>query len=136
MTATTAPIERINPTPWSAAFGFDHGQLRPAPAQVLTVSGQGPVDADGVLLHEDDVAAQLALTVANVESVLAAAGMGWTDVLRIRVYAVDLDAVLAAWDVLGERLAAAGATPPTTLLGVSRLALPGMAVEVEVTAGR
>ena len=136
MTATTARVERINPTPWSAAFGFDHGQLRPAPAQLLTVAGQGPVDAAGALLHEDDPAAQLALTVANVESVLAPAGMDWADVLRLTVYAVDVDAVLAAWDVLGERLAAAGATPPTTLLGVSRLAIPGMAVELQVTAGR
>ena len=65
-----------------------------------------------------------------------APGMGWADVLRLTVYAVDLDAVLAAWDVLAERLAAAGATPPMTLLGVARLAIPGMAVELEVTAGR
>ncbi|MGY1741911.1 MULTISPECIES: Rid family hydrolase [unclassified Blastococcus] len=134
MTATPALVERINPTTWNAAFGFDQGQLRPAPARLLTVAGQGPVDESGALLHEGDAAAQLALALANVEAVLAAGGMTWADVLRLTVYAVDLDAVLAAWEVLGERLA--GATPPMTLLGVSRLALPGMAVELEVTAGR
>jgi enamine deaminase RidA (YjgF/YER057c/UK114 family) len=136
MTAPPAPVERINPTTWNAAFGFDQAQLRPAPAQLLILAGQGPVDADGALLHEGDVPAQLALALANVESVLAAGGMDLGDVLRLTVHATDVDAVLAAYDVLAERLAAAGATPPMTLLGVSRLAIPGMAVELEVTAGR
>ncbi|MGY1744819.1 RidA family protein [Blastococcus sp. SYSU D00695] len=136
MTAPPAPVERINPTGWSAALGFDQAQLRPAPARLLTLAGQGPVDDDGALLHEGDVAAQLALALANVESVLAAAGMDLTDVLRLTVHTTDVDAVLAAYDVLAERLAATGASPPTTLLGVCRLALPGMAVDLEVTAGR
>lgn len=134
--AVTTTIERINPTAWSAAFGFDQAQLRPAPAQLLTASGQGPVDETGALLHEDDPAAQVALAVENVEAVLAAAGMDLTDVLRLTVYAADVDAVLAHFDVLAERLARVGATPPMTLVGVARLALPGMLVELEITAGR
>ncbi|MGY1662047.1 RidA family protein [Geodermatophilus sp. SYSU D00705] len=135
-TTPAAPVERINPTPWSAAFGFDQAQLRPAPSRLLTVAGQGPVDETGALLHEDDAAAQLALAVANLEAVLAAGGMDLADVLRLTVYAADVDAVLAAYDVLVERLARAGATPPTTLVGVARLALPGMLVELEASAGR
>ncbi len=43
---------------------------------------------------------------------------------------------LAHFGVLGERLGRAGATPPMTLVGVARLALPGMLVEIEATAGR
>jgi enamine deaminase RidA (YjgF/YER057c/UK114 family) len=136
MTTTAAPVERINPTAWSAAFGFDQAQLRPTPARLLTASGQGPVDESGALLHEDDPAAQLALAVENVEALLAAAGMEWTDVLRLTVYTTDVDAVLAHFDVLAERLARVGATPPMTLVGVARLALPGMVVELEITAGR
>ena len=136
MTTTAAPVERINPTSWSAAFGFDQAQLRPAPARLLTMSGQGPVDDTGALLHEDDPAAQIALAVENVETVLAAAGMDLSDVLRLTVYATDVDAVLAHFEVLTERLARVGATPPMSLLGVARLALPGMLVELEITAGR
>lgn len=134
--APSAPVERINPTPWSAAFGFDQGQVRPAPSRLLSVAGQGPVDETGMLLHEDDPAAQVALAVENLEAVLAAAGMDLADVFRITVYAVDVDAVLAHCGVLAERLAGAGATPPMTLVGVARLALPGMLVEIEATAGR
>ncbi|MGY2130366.1 RidA family protein [Blastococcus sp. SYSU DS0617] len=134
--APSAPVERINPVPWSAALGFDQAQLRPAPARLLSVAGQGPVDATGALLHEDDPAAQLALAVENLETVLAAAGLDLSDVLRLTVYATDVDAVLAHSDVLAERLARVGATPPMTLVGVVRLALPGMVVEIEATAGR
>lgn len=134
--AMTTTIQRLNPTTWSAVFGFDQGQVRPAPSQVLTASGQGPVDETGALLHEDDPAAQLALAVENTEAVLDAAGMDFADVLRLTVYATDVDAVLAHFDVLAERLARVGATPPMTLVGVARLALPGMFVELEITAGR
>ena len=133
--STVSPA-RINPTTWNEPFGFDQAQLRRAPEWVLTVSGQGPVDADGQLVHPDDVAAQVAQAMANVEIVLAAAGMDLGDVFQMTVYAVDVDAVLAAYGAIGRRLAAYGATPPSTLVGVSRLSIPKMAVEITVTAGR
>ncbi|MCX5044421.1 RidA family protein [Aldersonia sp. NBC_00410] len=135
MTTTTNPL-RINPSTWNADFGFDHGQLRTRVEQLLTVAGQGATDTDGTLLHEGDVCAQLALAMHNVESVLTAAGMDLADVIRMTVYTTDVDATLAAYDAVVERLAAAGATPPATLVGVTRLALAGMAVEIEVTAAR
>jgi enamine deaminase RidA (YjgF/YER057c/UK114 family) len=130
---SSAPV-RINPTPWSAGFGYDQGQLRSFPARLLTVAGQGSLNERGELLHEGDVAAQLALSMANAESVLAAAGMDLSDVVRLVVYSTDVDATLAAYGAVVERLALVGATPPATLLGVTRLAIPGMAVEIELTA--
>jgi enamine deaminase RidA (YjgF/YER057c/UK114 family) len=131
-----AAVRRINPTSWSELLGFDQAQLRPGPARLLTVAAQGPVDETGSLLHEDDPAAHLALAFANLEAVLAAAGLGLSDVLRLTVHAVDVEAVLGAYDVVTERLALAGATPPLTLVGVARLALPGMVVQLEAVAGR
>ena len=136
MSETITPTVRINPTTWSSAFGFDQGQLRPLPVHWLTVAGQGPVDDTGALLHEGDVCAQLSLTMRNVEAVLSAAGMGYPDVIRMTVYTTDVDATLASYTAITERLEPAGATPPMTLVGVSRLAQPGMAVEIEVTAAR
>ena len=133
MTRTITPVNQAGR---SRRFGSDHAQLRPAPAQILTVAGQGSVAEDGRLMHEDDVFAQLALAMSNVEAVLAAAGMDLGDVLRMTIYAVDVDAVLRSGTAIGERLAACGASPPTTLVGVTRLAVPGMAVEIDVTAGR
>jgi enamine deaminase RidA (YjgF/YER057c/UK114 family) len=136
VTRSAASPARINPTTWNEPFGFDQAQLRRAPEWVLTVAGQGPVDGDGQLVHEGDVAAQVAQAMANVEIVLAAAGMDLGDVFGMTVYAVDVDAVLASYGAIGRRLAAYGATPPSTLVGVDRLSIPGMAVEITVTAGR
>lgn len=135
-TTPSASPTRINPTTWNEPFGFDQAQLRPTPKRLLTLAGQGPVDSDGNLMHADDVAGQVALAMANVEIVLAAGGMDLGDVLQMTVHAVDVDAVVAAYAGIGRRLAAYGATPPSTLVGVTRLSIPGMAVEITVTAGR
>ncbi|RZS79938.1 enamine deaminase RidA (YjgF/YER057c/UK114 family) [Motilibacter rhizosphaerae] len=126
----------INPTTWNAGFHYDQAQLRRAPEMLLTLAGQGPVDASGQLLHPGEVAPQLAAAFANVEELLAAGGMGLRDVLRMTVFTTDVDGTLAAYGAIVSRLAAAGATPPATLVGVTRLAIPGMTVEIEVTAGR
>lgn len=134
--AADPAVTSINPTTWNAAFGYDQGQLRSTPRTLLTVAGQGSLDASGVLLHAGDVSAQLSLSMANVEAVLGAAGMDLGDVLRLVVYTTDVDATLAAYDAITERLQLFAATPPTTLVGVQRLALPGMAVEIDATAGR
>jgi enamine deaminase RidA (YjgF/YER057c/UK114 family) len=125
---------RINPTSWNLPLGYDQAQLRPMPAQLLTLAGQTSVDGDGALLHEGDVPAQLRQALANVEELLVAGGMGFADVLSMTVYTTDVDAALGGWGGAVERLAPA--TPPATLVGVTRLAAPGMAVEIVVQAGR
>ncbi len=134
-TDLSGPV-RINPTTWNLGFHYDQAQLRPTPMQLLTVAGQGSIDAEGQFLHEGDVAAQMALAVANVEGLLASGGMDLRDVLRLTIYVTDIDAALGAYGSLVERLAALGATPPATLVEVCRLAIPGMAVEIDATAGR
>ena len=127
---------RLNPTTWNTGFRFDQAQLRPAPSQLLTVAGQGSITTDGELLHAEDTTAQLALAMANVESLLAAGGMDLRDVTRLVVYVTDMDAALAGYGAITERLDAVGATPPATLLEVRRLAIPGMTVEIDATAAR
>lgn len=126
----------LNPTTWNAGFRFDQAQLRPAPVQLLTVAGQGSITVDGELLHAEDTTAQLALAMANVESLLAAGGMDLRDVTRLVVYVTDMDAALAGYGAITERLDAVGATPPATLVEVRRLAIPGMTVEIDATAAR
>ena len=146
MTATTphptSPIRsdpeitRINPTTWNARFRFDHAQVRPAPRQVLTIAGQASVDDDGRVLHEGDHAAQLSLAVHHIEEILARAGMTLADIFALTVYTTDVDATLSGYEALTERLDAHGATPPAALIGISALALPGLAIEITAQAGR
>ena len=127
---TTAPLP-LNPTAWSRGLGYDQGRLVHSPSRVLTIAAQGPLDASGRLVHEDDPAAQLALTLANVASVLEAAEMSWADVVQLHVYTTDLPALLSVYDTLVEHLGESDARPPATILEVSRLLVPGMTVSID-----
>ncbi|MBY6365666.1 RidA family protein [Rhodococcus corynebacterioides] len=80
------------------------------------------------------MAAQLSLTVANLEAVLVDAGMSLANLVRLNVYTTDVDALFPQYGVLAGRLAAAGVAPTTTMLGVTRLAIPGQMVELDGTA--
>ena len=98
---------------------------------LLFVSGCVPVDGDGRLVP-GDVIAQARQAFANVEAVLAAAGAGFADVVKVTVFLTDVDDREAVNTV---RRGVFGATrPASTLVEVSRLAIPGARIEVEVVA--
>jgi enamine deaminase RidA (YjgF/YER057c/UK114 family) len=126
--------EAINPWPWSAELGFHQGEVVSGHTRTLYCSGQTAMDADGKPQHDGDMAAQLALSLANVEAVLGEAGMSLANVVRLNVYTNDVDALFPHYGVLAARLGAAGVAPATTMLGVNRLAVPGQMIELEATA--
>jgi len=127
---------RVNPSSWSAALGFDQGMTVAAPSRLLTIAAQGPLDGQGRLLHEGDPAAQLALTLANVAQVLLMADMDWADVVQLRVYTTDLQRLLEVYDTLVEHFGEVGVGPPSTIVEVSRLLVPGMTVTIDGLAVR
>ncbi len=92
------------------------------------------MNADGKPEHDGDLPAQLALSLDNLEAVLTEAGMTLTNLVRLNVYTADVDLLFPHYGVLSARLAAAGVKPTTTMLGVTRLAIPGQLVELEATA--
>ena len=122
----------INPWSWSSNLGFDQAQLVEGHRRELYASGQDAVDADGSPQHPGDMAAQLELAIDNLEAVLAAADMTLADVVRLTVYTTDVDALFAHWGRLPERFA--GTRFVTSVLGVTRLAAPGLLVLLEATA--
>jgi reactive intermediate/imine deaminase len=54
------------------------------------VAGQIPVDRDGNIVGDGDIAAQTRQTIQNVEAVLRAAGGSLTDVVSTTVYLTDM----------------------------------------------
>lgn len=124
----------INPVTWSLAMGFNQGELVTGETRTLYVSGQTAMSGDGVPQHEGDLAAQLALGLDNLEAVLHAAGMSLANLVRLNVYTTDVDGLFPHYGTLASRLGAAGVAPATTMLGVTRLAVPGQLVELEGTA--
>ncbi|MGW4022559.1 RidA family protein [Streptomyces sp. NPDC005009] len=124
----------VNPVTWSVEMGFNQGELVSGHTRTLYVSGQTAMDADGRPRHEGDMAAQLALSLDNLEAVLGEAGMSLANLVRLNVYTTDVDLLFPHYGVLAARLGAAGVAPATTMLGVTRLAIPGQLIELEGTA--
>ncbi|PNG22668.1 RidA family protein [Streptomyces cahuitamycinicus] len=124
----------VNPVTWSAEMGFNQGEVVSGHTRTLYCSGQTAMSGDGEPRHDGDMAAQLALSLDNLEAVLGEAGMSLANLVRLNVYTTDVDLLFPHYGVLASRLGAAGVAPPTTMLGVARLAVPGQMVELEGTA--
>lgn len=129
-------VERtaVNPVTWSVNLGFNQGELVSGQTRTLYIAGQTATDEEGKPRHEGDMAAQLALSIDNLEAVLSEAGMSLANLVRLGVCTTDVDLLLRHYGSLAGRLGAAGVAPASTVLGVTRLALPGLLVELEGTA--
>ncbi|QFZ18358.1 RidA family protein [Saccharothrix syringae] len=129
-------VERtaVNPWQWSVGLGYNQGEIVSGHTRTLYCAGQTAMSGDGEPLHAGDMAAQLALSLDNLEAVLAGAGMSLANLVRLNVHTTDVDLLLRHYGVLASRLGAAGVAPTTTMLGVTRLAIPTLVVELEGTA--
>jgi enamine deaminase RidA (YjgF/YER057c/UK114 family) len=126
----------INPWTWQDRFGFVQAREVTGAERTLHCSGQTSVDGDGQPQHEGDMQAQAMLALDNLETVLGEAGFAFSDVVRLTIYTTDVDAYREAAPAVGARLAQAGVRQTSTLIGISRLALPELLIEIEATAVR
>nr|WP_225954067.1 RidA family protein [Kibdelosporangium phytohabitans] len=115
-------------------MGYNQGEVVSGHTRTLYCSGQTAMSDEGKPEHAGDMAAQLALSVQNLEAVLGEAGMSLANLVRLNVYTTDVDLLFQHYGVLAARLGAAGVAPTTTMLGVTRLAIPDLMVELEGTA--
>ncbi|MEO8967604.1 MAG: RidA family protein [Solirubrobacteraceae bacterium] len=99
--------------------------------ELLFISGVVPVDESGALVA-GDVVAQAEQVFRLIGRILAAAGGRAADVVKVTVYLLDIDDRPLINPV---RQAFFGsARPASTLVEVSRLAVPGARLEVEAIA--
>ena len=124
--------QAVNPWKWQDQFGFVQANLVSGAEKVLYCSGQVSVDDHGSVVHADDMAAQIGKALDNLEAVLSGAGMALENVVKLTIYVTDVDAAFEAYPSVGPRLA--GAKSAQTFIGVSRLAFPGLMVEIDATA--
>lgn len=124
----------INPWPWSTALGYNQGEVVSGQARTLYCAGQTATNSAGQPQFPGDMAAQIGLCLDNLQAVLDRAEMTLADVIRLTIYTTDVDRLFQHYGVLMARLGAARATPPTTVLGVSRLARADLIVEIEAIA--
>ena len=99
---------------------------------LVFVSGCVPVDSAGRLVGDGDVVTQARQTLVNVGAVLAAAGCSFADVAKVTIFLTDIDDRPRINPVRQEFFG--DARPASTLVEVSRLAIPGAKIEVEAVA--
>ncbi|NRB16683.1 MAG: RidA family protein [Rhodobacteraceae bacterium] len=124
----------VNPWDWSLKFGYNQAEIITDTSRQLICAGQTAVDCAGNPQHPGDMRGQISLALDNLEAVLADADMNLSNIIRLGVFATDVDEALKNFDLLGIRFGPVQCAPPMTLLGVTRLAIPGLLFEIEATA--
>jgi enamine deaminase RidA (YjgF/YER057c/UK114 family) len=97
------------------------------------IAGQVALDAEGKLVGEGDVAAQVEQVFRNLKTVVEACGGQLSDVVKINIYATaaaQRPAIAAA----RARWFPDGAYPASTYVVVAALAAPVFLVEIEAVA--
>lgn len=128
--------EIVNPWSWQEALGFVHGNKVDKPDSLFFLAGQTASDDDGHCLYPGDMEKQLDKVLDNIGVILEQGGMDFSHVVRLNIYTVDMNAILAAHDHMTARLKALGCQHTGCLLGVTALASPGALVEMEITAAK
>ena len=126
----------INPWTWQDRFGFVQANKVTGAEQVLYCAGQTSVDGEGTPLHVGQMQEQALQALDNLETVLGEAGFELADIVRLTTYVTDVDAYRQAAPAVGQRLGQAGIKQAASLIGVARLALPELLVEIEATAAK
>ena len=124
----------VNPWSWSLNVGYHQAELLEGINRQLVCAGQTAVDTEGNPQHPGDMRNQITLAMDNLEAVLNGANMNLANVTRLSIYTTDVDEAMKHFDILGARFGPVSASPPMTLLGVTRLAFAELMFEIEATA--
>ena len=119
VTAGAQEIQRINPEGMSQPTAYTHVVRH---GKLLFLSGQVSADAEGNVIGEGDMSAQVRQVLENMKKVLASQGADFTDVVKVTIYTTDIDAYLKTGDVRAEYWT--GGAPANTLVQIERLARP------------
>ena len=114
-----------------APNGFSHAAIVAAGSRLVHTSGQVAIDADGGV--PDGWEAQTRLVFRNLGDVLASAGAGWADVVKLTFFVTGVDALDVVRRVRDEFVDVAR-PPASSLVRVAGLFRDDLLIEVEAVA--
>lgn len=130
----------VNPSDWGLQWSLNQAEIVEGATRHLHCSGQVALEPDaeaemGIrVVGEGDIRAQIESALANIDAILSEAGMKRSDLVSLRFFTTAIDDFLQNYDVYAKWIGEAGIMPPQTLLGVDRLVLPTLLIEIEATA--
>jgi enamine deaminase RidA (YjgF/YER057c/UK114 family) len=116
-------------TPWEDIVGYSRAVKID---NHVFVSGTTATDNDGNIVGINDPYAQTIKCIGNIESALKKANANLSDIVRIRIYVLNID----DWEKIGKGLSEyfLKIKPAATMVEVNRLIMPDILVEIEADA--
>jgi len=121
-----------NPPTLAPGNGYSHGIELPPNARLLYIAGQLGVTAEGKMAP--DIRGQSEQAWKNLGTVLATAGMGYENIVKLTHFLTRREDVAVYREVRAQFLGKLA--PASTLLVIAALARPDALIEVEAVAAK